>query len=129
MRSEEGKKVVLDLVSKVDVVVENFKAGTLEKLGIGYDEMIKVNPGLIYGSISGFGTYGPLSHLPCMDIIAAARSGLVAQSGQAADAAPIKPGFSMCDTSGGSAAFQGTFHGASVQTENRKRSPCGYSYA
>lgn len=72
MRSEEGKKVVLDLVSKVDVVVENFKAGTLEKLGIGYDEMIKVNPGLIYGSISGFGTYGPLSHLPCMDIIAAA---------------------------------------------------------
>ena len=56
MRSEEGKKVVLDLVSKVDVVVENFKAGTLEKLGIGYEEMIKVNPGLIYGSISGFGT-------------------------------------------------------------------------
>ena len=45
MRSEEGKKVVLDLVSKVDVVVENFKAGTLEKLGIGYDEMIKVESG------------------------------------------------------------------------------------
>lgn len=97
MRSEEGKKVVLDLVAQVDVVIENFKAGTLEKLGIGYDKMIEVNPGLIYGSISGFGTYGPLSHLPCMDIIAAARSGLVAQSGQAGDA-PIKPGFSMCDT-------------------------------
>lgn len=86
--------------------MENFKAGTLEKLGIGYDEMIKVNPGLIYGSISGFGTYGPLSHLPCMDIIAAARSGLVAQSGQAADA-PIKPGFSMCDTWAGLQLFRG----------------------
>ena len=69
MRSEEGKKVVLDLVAQVDVVIENFKAGTLEKLGIGYDKMIEVNPGLIYGSISGFGTYGPLSHLPCMDIV------------------------------------------------------------
>lgn len=106
MRSEEGKKVVLDLVAQVDVVIENFKAGTLEKLGIGYDKMIEVNPGLIYGSISGFGTYGPLSHLPCMDIIAAARSGLVAQSGQAGDA-PIKPGFSMCDTWAGLQLLRG----------------------
>ena len=106
MRSEEGKKVVLDLVAQVDVVIENFKAGTLEKLGIGYDKMIEINPGLIYGSISGFGTYGPLSHLPCMDIIAAARSGLVAQSGQAGDA-PIKPGFSMCDTWAGLQLLRG----------------------
>ena len=106
MRSEEGKKVVLDLVAQVDVVVENFKAGTLEKLGIGYDKMLEVNPGLIYGSISGFGTYGPLSHLPCMDIIAAARSGLVAQSGQAGDA-PIKPGFSLCDTWAGLQLLRG----------------------
>lgn len=106
MRSEEGKKVVLDLVAQVDVVVENFKAGTLEKLGIGYNKMLEVNPGLIYGSISGFGTYGPLSHLPCMDIIAAARSGLVAQSGQAGDA-PIKPGFSLCDTWAGLQLLRG----------------------
>lgn len=97
MRSDAGKQVVMDLVAQVDVVIENFKSGTLEKLGIGYDEMIKVNPELIYGSIAGFGTYGPLSHLPCMDIIAAARSGLVSQSGIDGDA-PIKPGFSMCDT-------------------------------
>lgn len=106
MRSEEGKRVVLDLVAQVDVVVENFKAGTLEKLGIGYDKMLEVNPRLIYGSISGFGTYGPLSHLPCMDIIAAARSGLVAQSGQAGDA-PIKPGFSLCDTWAGLQLLRG----------------------
>lgn len=106
MRSEEGKRVVLDLVAQVDIVIENFKAGTLEKLGIGYDRMLEVNPGLIYGSISGFGTYGPLSHLPCMDIIAAARSGLVAQSGQAGDA-PIKPGFSMCDTWAGLQLLRG----------------------
>lgn len=106
MRSEEGKQVVLDLVAQVDIVIENFKAGTLEKLGIGYDKMLEVNPSLIYGSISGFGTYGPLSHLPCMDIIAAARSGLVAQSGQAGDV-PIKPGFSMCDTWAGIQLLRG----------------------
>lgn len=97
MRSAAGKSVIMDLVAEVDVVIENFKAGTLEKLGIGYDEMIKVNPELIYGSISGFGTHGPLSHLPCMDIIAAARSGLVSQSG-IDGGAPVKPGFSLCDT-------------------------------
>ena len=95
MRTEAGKRVIMDLVAQVDVVMENFKYGTLEKLGIGYDEMLKVNPELIYGSISGFGTHGPLSHLPCMDIIAAARSGLVSQSGIDV---PIKPGFSLCDT-------------------------------
>ncbi|OOB78504.1 MAG: hypothetical protein BEN19_09070 [Epulopiscium sp. Nuni2H_MBin003] len=95
--SPEGKKVAMDLVAEVDIVIENYKSGTLEKLGIGYDEMIKVNPSLIYGSIAGFGTYGPLSHLPCMDIIAAARSGLVSQSG-VEGFAPIKPGFSFCDT-------------------------------
>ena len=106
MRSEEGKKVVMDLVADVDIVIENFKAGTLEKLGIGYEEMIKINPGLIYGSISGFGTYGPLSHLPCMDIIAAARSGLVSQTG-AGDDAPIKPGFSLCDTWAGLQLLRG----------------------
>lgn len=106
MRSDAGKRVVLDLAAQADIVIENFKAGTLEKLGIGYAEMLKVNPGLIYGSISGFGTYGPLSHLPCMDIIAAARSGLVAQSGQA-DEAPIKPGFSMCDTWAGLQLLRG----------------------
>lgn len=97
MRSEEGKAIVMDLVKEVDVVIENYKSGTLEKLGLGYEEMIKVNPGLIYGSIAGFGTYGPLSHLPCMDIIAAARSGLVGCTGEDGGA-PIKPGFSLCDT-------------------------------
>ncbi|MDR0425002.1 MAG: CoA transferase [Clostridiales Family XIII bacterium] len=95
MRSEAGKRVIMDLVAGSDIVIENFKNGTLEKLGIGYEEMRKVNPKLIYGSISGFGTYGPLSHLPCMDIIAAARSGLVSQTGIDV---PIKPGFSICDT-------------------------------
>lgn len=106
MRNDEGKKLVMELVKDVDIVIENFKFGTLEKLGIGYEEMIKINPEIIYGSISGFGTYGPLSHLPCMDIIAAARSGLVGTSGEDGEA-PIKPGFSLCDTWAGLQLLRG----------------------
>ncbi len=120
MRSEEGKKVVLDLVSRVDIVIENYKSGTLEKLGLGYEEMIKVNPNLIYGSIAGFGTYGPLSHLPCMDIIAAARSGLIGQTGEEGQA-PIKPGFSMCDTWAGLNLLKGL----SMALLNRKKTGKG----
>lgn len=97
LRSDDGKKIIMDLVPEMDIVIENYKSGTLEKLGLGYEEMIKLNPDLIYGSVAGFGTYGPLSHLPCMDIIAAARSGLVSQTGVDGEA-PIKPGFSLCDT-------------------------------
>lgn len=118
MSSESGKRVVMDLVAQVDIVIENFKSGTLEKLGLGYEEMVKVNPGLIYGSISGFGTYGPLSHLPCMDIIAASRSGLVAQSGVDV---PVKPGFSLCDTWAGLQLMRGLTMGL-LQKQQTNRS-------
>lgn len=106
LRTDEGKQIIIDLVRDCDIVIENYKAGTLEKLGLGYEELLKVNPELIYGSICGFGLYGPLSHLPCMDIIAAARSGLVDRSGEAGGV-PIKPGFSMCDTWAGIQLLRG----------------------
>ncbi len=106
MRSPEGKKLLLEMIRDADIVIENYKAGTMEKMGLGYKTLRELNPKLIYGSISGFGTYGPLSHLPCMDIIAAARSGLVACSGED-NAAPIKPGFSLCDTWSGLQLLRG----------------------
>lgn len=96
MRSEEGKQIILDLVKECDVVLENFKVGTLDRLGIGYEKMLEVNPKIIYGSVSGFGIEGPLSHLPCYDIVAAARSGLVDRTGEK-HGEPVKPGFSLCD--------------------------------
>ncbi len=96
MRSPEGKKIIMDLVKEADVVIENFKIGTLERLGIGYDEMKKVNPELIYGSISGFGMEGPLSTYACYDVISGARGGLLDRSGERGGA-PIKPGFSLGD--------------------------------
>lgn len=96
MRSEEGKHLILDLVKECDVVLENFKVGTLDRLGIGYERMKEVNPKIIYGSVSGFGIEGPLSHLPCYDIVAAARSGIVDRTGEK-NGEPVKPGYSLCD--------------------------------
>ncbi len=92
----EGRELVLELVKHVDIVVENFKVGTMEKLGIGYDELIKVNPNIIYASVSGFGLEGPLHKLPCYDNVAASRGGLISRSGRP-DGPPIKPGYSICD--------------------------------
>lgn len=96
MRKEEGKQIIFDMVKECDVVLENFKVGTLEKLGLGYEELIKVNPKIIYGSISGFGIEGPHAKLPCYDNIAAARGGISTRSGRP-DGPPVKPGYSICD--------------------------------
>lgn len=93
---QEGRDLVFKLVKHVDVVLENFKVGTMEKLGIGYEELVKVNPNIIYGSIAGFGLEGPLKNLLCYDAVAAARSGLASQSGRP-DGPPVKPGYSICD--------------------------------
>ncbi len=93
---KEGKELILELVKHVDVVVENFKVGTMEKLGIGYDELVKINPKIVYGSVAGFGLEGPDAQLPCYDNVAAARGGLSNQSGRK-DGPPIKPGYSICD--------------------------------
>ncbi len=96
MSAPEGKKIILDLAKECDVVLENFKIGTLDRLGLGYDDLRAVNPKIIYGSISGFGMEGPLKDYPCYDVIAAARSGLSDRTGERGGP-PIKPGFSLGD--------------------------------
>lgn len=106
LAAPEAKQIVMDLVKEADVVIENFKVGTLDRLGIGYDEMVKVNPGIIYGSVSGFGMEGPLREFACYDITAAARSGLMDRSGEP-NGAPIKPGFSLGDNWSGSNFISG----------------------
>ena len=83
LKGEKGKEIFLDLVKEFDVVLENFKAGTMEKLGLGYDDLKKVNPRIIFGSINGFGSDGPYSHMPCVDPVAQAMGGLMSQIGRA----------------------------------------------
>jgi CoA:oxalate CoA-transferase len=100
LKVEEGKRVFRDLIKNADVVVENYKVGVMEKLGFSYEEMKKINPGIIYGSISGFGLEGPLSDRPCYDIVAQAMSGMMSVTGFS-DGAPCKIGPSVGDSFSG----------------------------
>ena len=80
-RSDEGKKLLRELIEKSDVLIENFRPGTMEKLGLGYDVLKEVNPKLVYGCISGFGQYGPYHDRPGYDIVAQAMGGLMSITG------------------------------------------------
>lgn len=76
-----GKGVFLELARKADIVVENYRPGTMEKLGLGYEELAKVNPKLVYGAVSGYGCTGPYSKRPGYDILAQAMGGMMSLTG------------------------------------------------
>lgn len=96
LKTDQGKEILRRLIADADVVVQNFKPGTLERLGFGYDEIKKWNPGIILASISGFGTIGPSSHLPGYDYIIQAMSGLMSITGYR-DGEPAKVGVAIAD--------------------------------
>jgi len=100
LKSDKGKEIFLDLVKEFDVVLENFKAGTLDKLGLGYDQVKKVNPKIIFGSINGFGSTGPYSHMPCVDPVAQAMGGLMSLTGFPGQP-PLKTGPAVADSLSG----------------------------
>lgn len=100
LKSPKGKEIFLKLVKNADVVCENFRVGTMERMGLGYEELEKVNPKLIYASISGFGLEGPLSDRPAYDIVAQAMSGMMSITGYP-DAPPVKVGPSIGDNFSG----------------------------
>lgn len=81
LKTSEGKEIFKELVKKADIVIENYRPGTMEKLGLGYDELKKVNPAIIYGAVSGFGHTGPLSKRAGYDIIGQAMGGLMSTTG------------------------------------------------
>ena len=82
LKTEEGKAIFKKLIKEVDVVCENFRVGTMEKLGLGYDVLKEINPSLIYASISGFGLEGPEAERPSYDLIAQAMGGLMSMTGE-----------------------------------------------
>ena len=100
LKNPKGKAIFLDLVKKADVVIENFRPGTMEKLGLGYEDLKKVNPGLVYGAISGFGHTGRYSQKPGYDIISQAMSGLMSTTGWPGGE-PTRTGTAMGDVLGG----------------------------
>jgi crotonobetainyl-CoA:carnitine CoA-transferase CaiB-like acyl-CoA transferase len=96
LKSEKGIEILQKLVLEADVVVQNFKPGTLKRLGFGYEEMQKCNKGIILASISGFGSDGPYSHLPGYDYMIQAMSGLMSITGDK-NAEPVKVGVAIAD--------------------------------
>ncbi len=100
LKDNKGRRLFLDLVKKVDVVTENFRAGTLEKMGLGYEQAREVNPQIIYASINGFGSEGPYSKLLCLDPIAQAMGGLMSLTGFPGQP-PLKTGPAIADSLAG----------------------------
>ncbi len=94
--TEKGREIFLKLIKWADVFVENNRPGTFTKLGLGYEEMSKINPRLIYGSLSGFGATGPYAMLPGYDIVAQAMGGLMSITGQTGDP-PTRSGNALGD--------------------------------
>jgi crotonobetainyl-CoA:carnitine CoA-transferase CaiB-like acyl-CoA transferase len=106
LKHARGKEILRQLLEKGDVLVENFRPGTLDGLGFGYDAVHALNPKLIYCSISGFGQTGPYAQRPGYDLIAQAEGGVMSLTGEP-DAAPIKVGLSFADITAGMNAFSG----------------------
>jgi len=99
-RQPEGIALLKSLIREADVLVENFRAGTMEKMGCGYDVLKEINPRLIMASISGFGQDGPYADYACYDMIAQAMSGLMDMTGEP-DRPPVTTGTFFVDYSTG----------------------------
>lgn len=100
LKTEEGKEVFKRLVEKADIVVENYRPGVMDKLGLGYDDLREINRRIIYGSVSGFGNTGPYRLRPGYDILAQAMGGLMSITG-IPGGAPTRTGSAMGDILGG----------------------------
>ncbi|WP_111877802.1 CaiB/BaiF CoA transferase family protein [Paracidovorax anthurii] len=105
LKNARAKEVFRRLVKTAHVVVENFRPGVMDRLGVGYSELLKDNPRLIYCAISGYGQTGPLRDLPAYDQIIQGMSGVMSITGNEASA-PLRVGYPVADTIGGmTAAF------------------------
>ena len=120
MKAPDGQAILRRLVAKADVVLENFRPGTMERLGFGYDALRKVNPRLIYCAISGFGESGPEASRPGYDLIVQGESGVMDLTGFA-DGPPVKVGNSVADLVSGMAAA----HGVTLALLSRARTGKG----
>src|SRR5438876_5843795 len=106
LKRPQGREILLRLVRDADVLTENYRRGTLEKLGLGYDVLAEVNPGLIYCAVSGYGRDGPLSGKGGFDLIAQGFAGLMAVTGEAGRP-PVKNGNPVADINAGLLAAVG----------------------
>lgn len=106
LRDEGDRAMLRQLVARADVVMQNFRPGVIERQGFGYDDVRALNPGVVYGSISGYGESGPWVDLPGQDLLAQARSGLLWLTGSAGDP-PVPMGLAVADMLAGNTLVQG----------------------
>lgn len=106
LRQPDGQRVARDLAESVDIVVENFKPGTMERYGLGYENLSQRNPRLVYGSITGFGRDGPYRDRGGYDLIAQGMAGIMSVTGYP-DSPPAKAGVPVADLSAGLFALTG----------------------
>ena len=101
LKEAEGISILKKMVKQSDVVIENFRKGTMEKLGIGYDELKKINPKIIFCEISGYGRTGPYSEKGGFDLVAQGMSGLMSITGESKEKPPMKVGAPITDITAG----------------------------
>ncbi len=96
LRHEKAKEIIKKLIQKMDILVENFRPGIMKKIGLEYTAVKKLNPHIIYLSISGFGQHGPYSHKPSFDMVAQGMGGAVSITGEP-NRPPVRVGYSIGD--------------------------------
>jgi len=107
LKHDDGKHVFLTMIKEADVVIENYRHDTMDKLGLGYDTLKAINPGLIYCEISGFGRTGPYKDRGGFDLIAQGMSGIMSVTGEGPDREPVKVGPPVSDITAGILAAMG----------------------
>src|SRR5579863_5308300 len=107
LKKEEGRSVLTRLLKDADVLIENYRRGTMEKMGFGYDALHSLNPKLIYCSISGFGRTGPYADRGGFDLVAQGMSGLMSITGERPGSPPLKSGAPVTDITAGILACVG----------------------
>ncbi len=106
LKDERGKEILRDLIRNSDVIVENFRPGTLDKLGFSWEEIHRLNPSMVFASLSGFGQTGPRKSEPGFDVVIQGEGGVMSLTGEP-DAPPSKVGASIADITAGMLAAQG----------------------
>ncbi|WP_054704060.1 CoA transferase [Bacillus sp. JCM 19041] len=120
LKSTESIQMIQQFVKEADVVVENFRPGVMERLGLGYESLSAINPKIVYASISGFGQYGPYRERPAYDLVAQAMGGMMSMTGFPGHA-PTRAGSSLGDM--GAALY--TAYGIMVALHDRERTGLG----
>ena len=128
LKAPEAVEIVKELAGWADIVVENFSPGVVDRLGIGYEDLKKVNPKIIYGSISGFGQTGPYKKKPAYDIVCQAMGGFMSLTGEKGNFTPYKAGPSVVDALAGIHMAFASHVTSTSQRQDRRRTVRGRSY-